>query len=313
MTHVLHIAVLPWLDPHAVPKTSVLHPSHSFYSSLPSTPYMTPTPLPGSPFSRTHPVTGKSSALWPIQALISALNPRAVLSTLTTLHLKLHTRLRFNENGKIIQHEDTWGLKETIEGVFPILAHLYELQRRGVGSIATGASRFLFRGSVPKRDKDRAGRSEDSEAARNAATLVREDLERRLGAAFASASQSFRNRHHEFTTGLMMGRSGSVDSVSAAAAAAGAGPDFDSHDRQSSHDQYLRSGYYAPVSVHRFENELAMRLSPTSEKQKKEAEAAALAAAASGSAVDGDKDGGAAPADADTSQITTMDHDSLSD
>lgn len=274
---------------------------------------MTPTPLPGSPFSRTHPVTGKSSALWPIRALVSALNPLSVLSSLTTFHLKLHTRLRFNEQGKIIQHEDIWGIKEAVEGLFPILHHLYELHRRGVGHVATGTSRFLFRGKVPSREEN----------ASNETALPVNNTEG-AGSSFRHGLASGRDveQHHQHQQQHQQSHYNQhhqqhhdaaryyyhQQAAAAAASSAHGGNNAASRDRTNSHEQYLRSGYYAPVSVSGFENELALRLSPTSEKQRREAEAAKLKGEGHG-----DDDHDSATPDADLSQVTTMDHDGLSD
>jgi hypothetical protein len=144
MQHTLHIAFLPFLDPdshthHSSSPSSGLHRSHSFFS-LPATPHPQLTPDTGI-FSKTHPA---SSARWPLRSFLSALKPRNLAVSLTTLHLKLHTRLVFNEHGKIIVHEDTWGLKEIVEGVFPIIGHLYAINRQGLGLVAGVASRTLF-------------------------------------------------------------------------------------------------------------------------------------------------------------------------
>ncbi|BGO93031.1 hypothetical protein NBRC10512_004252 [Rhodotorula toruloides] len=168
-THTLHISLLPSLDsenaPHiggggggAATATPSMRRSYSFFS-LPSTPYpQTPSSsYPSCPpetpanetahpgiFSKTHPAFSARDR-WPSTSLLSALNPRTIASALTTLHLKLHTRLLFNEEGRIIAHEDLWGLKELVEGVFPIVGHLYAVNRQGIGWLAGLASRTLLR------------------------------------------------------------------------------------------------------------------------------------------------------------------------
>lgn len=143
MSHTLHISFLPFLDPHAAPFSSTLHPSHPFYTSTPSTPFPQNSPG-GSVFSLNYPAL--SASKWPIGVLFSALNPRTILSSLTTLHLRLHTRLVINEQGKITAHEDMYSLKDIVESL-PLVGHIYALNRSGLGAIASLASRTLFRKS----------------------------------------------------------------------------------------------------------------------------------------------------------------------
>lgn len=165
-THTLHITLLPSLDSdaaahaHAAGGASApsLRRSISFFS-LPSTPYpQTPSSsvlnAPETPggsegiFSKTHPAFGGRDR-WPSASVLSMLSPRTIASALTTLHLKLHTRLLFNEEGRITAHEDLWGLKELVEGVFPIVGHLYAVNRQGLGWLARLASRTLLGSRAP--------------------------------------------------------------------------------------------------------------------------------------------------------------------
>jgi hypothetical protein len=127
-THTLHISLLPFLDSEHVPHlpgttnaTPSLRRSYSFFS-LPSTPYpQTPSATqpsidfgdeeqqqsPGI-YSKTHPpFYQKDGGL--SHSLLALLNPKTIASALTTLHLKIHTRLLFNEDGRIVGHEDIWG------------------------------------------------------------------------------------------------------------------------------------------------------------------------------------------------------------
>ena len=179
-THTLHISLLPSLDSDAAAhahaassSTGAAHPSLrrsiSFFS-LPSTPYpQTPSSAtmnggggggaggPDTPggasdggagggiFSKTHPALGGRDR-WPSASVLSMLSPRAIATALTTLHLKLHTRLLFNEDGRITAHEDLWGVKELVEGVFPVVGHLYAVNRQGLGWLARIASRTLLGG-----------------------------------------------------------------------------------------------------------------------------------------------------------------------
>ncbi|BGP36886.1 hypothetical protein JCM10449v2_000788 [Rhodotorula kratochvilovae] len=165
-THTLHIALLPALDAESARCSSHRSPSLrrsiSFFS-LPSTPYpQTPSTVaathdPETPaseaapgiFSKTHPAFAARDR-WPSASFLSALSPRAIASALTTLHLKLHTRLLFNEEGRITAHEDLWGLKELVEGFLPVVGHLYAVNRQGVGWLARIASRALL-GAAPPR------------------------------------------------------------------------------------------------------------------------------------------------------------------
>ncbi len=175
-SHTLHISLLSFLDRENAPAylggghgastattaggcpptTPSRQRSHSFFS-LPGTPYpLTPSVHCGdetgsegghSPgvFSKTY-ASMTTRDRWPAASLLRALSPRSIASSLATVHLKLHTRLLFNEEGRIISHEDTWGLKEIVEGVFPLGAHLYAINRQGLGWFASIASRIL----VPK-------------------------------------------------------------------------------------------------------------------------------------------------------------------
>ncbi|GAA5989452.1 hypothetical protein JCM11641_007910 [Rhodosporidiobolus odoratus] len=191
-THTLHISLLPYLDSESRPHLSGAYAatpsrrrSYSFFS-LPATPYAqtpsatypsvdseTPTQdrddlrtTPGI-FSKTHPADGTTR--WPTYSLLSLLNPKSIASAVTTLHIKLHTRLLFNDEGRIIAHEDLWGVKELVEGVFPIVGHLYSINRQGLAWAAGWASRALFAprsdAATKEAEKQRLTGKEDLEAA----------------------------------------------------------------------------------------------------------------------------------------------------
>ncbi|GAA6058575.1 hypothetical protein JCM10212_007014 [Sporobolomyces blumeae] len=155
-THTLHLELLPFLhseqvqslsDPTATPNR---RRAYSIFS-LPSTPFpQTPsasirdsffgTPSPSAGVSsKTHPAISVSG----VRSLLSLLSPRLVASALTTLHIKLHSQLLFNEEGRIIKHEDVWGLKELFEGLFPVAAFAYSLNRQGLSWAAGALSRRL--------------------------------------------------------------------------------------------------------------------------------------------------------------------------
>ncbi|KAK4054814.1 hypothetical protein OIV83_000738 [Microbotryomycetes sp. JL201] len=154
MQHTLHIAFMPFLDPdahlHYSSPHSSMHRSFSFFS-LPATPYaQNSPPATGGIFSKTRPA---GVSRYPLSRFLGKLSPRNIASTLTTVHLKLHTKLVFNEQGKVIEHEDTWGLKEIVEGVFPILGTVYALQRQGMAYLGGMASRSLL-GAGQAQQKD---------------------------------------------------------------------------------------------------------------------------------------------------------------
>lgn len=71
--------------------------------------------------------------------LWGVLHPRAVLKQLCTINLRLMSRLEFNDAGHIVRHEDTWGLRESIEGTIPFASLFYALERRVVGYIVSWA------------------------------------------------------------------------------------------------------------------------------------------------------------------------------
>jgi len=166
-SHTLHLELLPFLHSEQVQSfgDSANTPSRRrafSVFSLPGTPFpQTPTasiresffgtPSSDGIFSKTHPAKTVSGG---IASLLSLLNPKLIASTLTTLHIKLHTHLLFNEDGRIIKHEDVWGIKELIEGVFPIAGFVYSLNRQGLGWAAGVVSRRLVgRENVGKEGK----------------------------------------------------------------------------------------------------------------------------------------------------------------
>lgn len=138
MTHSLNVAFLPFLDSSSHPQSSVLHPLHHHYSSAPPTPFGESSPT--SHRSRSN----STHASWPISHLVSQLKPTSLLSALSTVNLKIHSKLVFNENGKITSHEDTWGIKEICEAI-PMVGAVYAFNRRSVAIVAGIVSRSLFR------------------------------------------------------------------------------------------------------------------------------------------------------------------------
>ena len=82
---------------------------------------------------------------WPVAYVFNALKPGSIAAVLTTVHLKIHTKIIFNEQGKIARHIDSLGIKEAIEGFLPILSSVYHLNRLGIGLVASWTSRVLSR------------------------------------------------------------------------------------------------------------------------------------------------------------------------
>lgn len=173
MSHTYHAAFLPFLSPgHPHPdlassaSSAHLRRAQSFHSgnwSVPSTPYPSagPAPLsvaveqPAPPLtSTTVPAPTATRRRWPLSALVSSLAPTSIATRLTTVNLKLHSRIVFNEQGKVIYHEDVVGLKETLEGLVPILGTLYALNRKAIGTVVSTASRLLNASSGARAGSD---------------------------------------------------------------------------------------------------------------------------------------------------------------
>lgn len=84
----------------------------------------------------------------PIGLALAALHPRHVLARLGHYHLRVITRLEFNEQGRVAYHEDHWGVKELVEGTLPLLGQLYYFQRQATGTLGNWlAKRFWARGA----------------------------------------------------------------------------------------------------------------------------------------------------------------------
>lgn len=150
MTQTLHLTLFPSLNPDAIPLHSTQHPSHPLYSSAPPTPHaqgsfaFNPLTTLTSIYTTSVPNHNHHKSQWPLFTLLSNLKPLSILSTLTTFQIKLFTKLILNEQGKIVSHEDTWGIKETLEGFVPVLGYVYELNRNALGFTAGLVSRALF-------------------------------------------------------------------------------------------------------------------------------------------------------------------------
>lgn len=134
MSHTLHYRLLGPPSPEAT--SAELRASDSFYSysSVPSTPFSQSQPFPAmTPYTQPTHHTVSEDGRWPLSHILRQLHPRTIIDHLSTLNIKLYSRLQFNETGRITRHEDVIGIRETIEGVFPILGHAYALNRQGLG------------------------------------------------------------------------------------------------------------------------------------------------------------------------------------
>lgn len=60
------------------------------------------------------------NSIWVL--LVNLISPRRTLRSLFSIELRLLSRLEFNEAGRIVRHEDSWSMREMIDGVFPVLS-----------------------------------------------------------------------------------------------------------------------------------------------------------------------------------------------
>ena len=125
MSHTLHYRLLGSptpVDPSA--SSAELRASDSFYSyaSSPSTPFLhhpLPTPPTNDPAPEptTHSYTPtlhtvSEEGRWPLSHVFRTLRPRNIVDKLSTVNIKLYSRLEFNETGRISRHEDVIGIRE---------------------------------------------------------------------------------------------------------------------------------------------------------------------------------------------------------
>ncbi|WAQ86031.1 hypothetical protein PtA15_6A661 [Puccinia triticina] len=85
---------------------------------------------------------------WPLQWLLAELSPRTLAARLARFDLTLSTRLQFNEQARIVSHEDIWGIKQLVECLAPaFLVHIYSCNRWLIGIAADLLSRNYLRSS----------------------------------------------------------------------------------------------------------------------------------------------------------------------
>ncbi|KAI9610186.1 hypothetical protein H4Q26_007186 [Puccinia striiformis f. sp. tritici PST-130] len=95
----------------------------------------------------------ESETTWPLYWLISHLSPSQIKNNLFKFDLKLATRLQFNEQARIVTHDDIWGLKELLEFLSPnIFTKFYSFQRWLVGQSADFLSSRYLRSSSSSTD-----------------------------------------------------------------------------------------------------------------------------------------------------------------
>lgn len=120
-THTKSRSFLPWLSGESASSHKL-----AALGSYPPTPWSGRTPH-GSPgheedeFDITNGVMPASTSL-----------RQKIFGALSTIHLRMHTTLKFNELGRIVHHEDIWGIREVLESL-PLVWPIYYAQRRAVG------------------------------------------------------------------------------------------------------------------------------------------------------------------------------------
>ena len=60
------------------------------------------------------------NSMWVL--LLNLISPKRTLRSIFSVELRLLSRLEFNEAGRIVRHEDSWSLREMIDGIFPFLS-----------------------------------------------------------------------------------------------------------------------------------------------------------------------------------------------
>lgn len=85
---------------------------------------------PSSPFLRTRlHLASRNRRFAFLSDLLGGLWPPALARQLTTLAIKVHTHVLFNEQGRVVLLEDDVSIRDLIESL-PIVGHIYDLQRR---------------------------------------------------------------------------------------------------------------------------------------------------------------------------------------
>jgi hypothetical protein len=144
-SHTLLVTLLPSLASSQSYSFFPATPARSTIDISTSSAYSSPAPSIPSPRLRSR--SGSDPPRTLAQILVSLLSPRSILASISQVHLKIHTRLTFNELGRITHHDDIWGIKEMIEGLVPVLGQLYPLQRAGFGVAISLVSRLLRPGT----------------------------------------------------------------------------------------------------------------------------------------------------------------------
>ncbi|WFC95054.1 hypothetical protein MBRA1_001695 [Malassezia brasiliensis] len=82
------------------------------------------------------------NSIWVL--LVNLISPRRTLRSLFSIELRLLSRLEFNEAGRIVRHEDSWSMREMIDGIFPVFSLLYNLERFLMGLWTSWLIRLLY-------------------------------------------------------------------------------------------------------------------------------------------------------------------------
>lgn len=90
------------------------------------------------------------STMWIL--LYNLISPGRTLRSIFSVELRLLSRLEFNEAGRIVRHEDSWSMRELIDGFFPFLSlctssfanPVYNLERFLMGLITSWLVRVLY-------------------------------------------------------------------------------------------------------------------------------------------------------------------------
>lgn len=91
------------------------------------------------------------SPMWLL--LLNLISPGRTIRSLFSIEMRLLSRLEFNEAGRIVRHEDSWSVRELLDGIFPFLSlctcapqadAVYNLERFLTGLFTSWLIRLLY-------------------------------------------------------------------------------------------------------------------------------------------------------------------------
>ncbi|WFD31822.1 hypothetical protein MSPP1_002862 [Malassezia sp. CBS 17886] len=82
------------------------------------------------------------SSIWTL--LYNLLTQSRALHSLFSIELRLLSRLEFNDAGRIVRHEDSWSLRELVDGVVPFLSLFYNIERFFMGLFISWVVRLIY-------------------------------------------------------------------------------------------------------------------------------------------------------------------------